>query len=74
MQYPAFRGIIRKKNEANTELKQYERKQMRKFIIKEDIDIGRFFQIATTNKKHVNGLFLQEIKYEILLEYRGDFE
>ena len=40
----------------------------------EDIDVGRFFELATTNRKHVNGLFLHEIKNEILEDYRGDFE
>ena len=40
----------------------------------EDIDIGRFFELATTNGKYVNGLKLHEIKNEILEDYTGDFE
>ena len=40
----------------------------------EVIDIGRFFKLATTNRKHVNGLNLHEIKKEILENYTGDFE
>ena len=31
-----------------------------------DSDIGRFFELATTNRKKVNGLNLHEIKNEIL--------
>ena len=40
----------------------------------EDIDIGRFFELATTDRKYVNGLNLHEIKNEILGEHTGDFE
>ena len=40
----------------------------------EDIDLGRFFELATGNKIHVNNLNLQEIKHEILKDYTGDFE
>ena len=40
----------------------------------EDIDLGRFFELATSNKRYVNGLNLNEIKNEFLLEYTGDFE
>ena len=40
----------------------------------EDFDLGRFFELATTNKKYVNGLNLHEIKIEISLNYTGDFE
>ena len=39
-----------------------------------DIDISRFFELATTNKIYVNGLILHEIKIEILLDYRSVFE
>ena len=31
----------------------------------EDIDIGKFFELATTNKKYVNGLILHGITKEI---------
>ena len=40
----------------------------------EDIDLGRFFEIATSNKIYVNSLNLHEIKKEILQSYTGDFE
>ena len=40
----------------------------------EDIDIGRFFELATTDRKYVNGLKLHETKNEILEDYTSDFE
>ena len=40
----------------------------------EDVDIGRFFELATSNKIYVNNLNLHEIKNEILQGYAGDFE
>ena len=40
----------------------------------EDIDIGRFFELATSNNIYVNNLNLHEIKNEILKDYTGDFE
>ena len=40
----------------------------------EDIDIGRFFELATSNIVYVNNLNLHEIKIEILQDYTGDFE
>ena len=40
----------------------------------EDIDLGRFFELATSKKTSVNGLDLHEIKNEILEDYTGDFE
>ena len=39
-----------------------------------DIDLGSFFEFATTNKGYVNGLNLNEIKIEILEDCTGDFE
>ena len=35
-----------------------------------DINLGRFFDLATTNKLYVNGLYLHE-KNEILMDYIG---
>ena len=67
------RFLIRKQNESNREIKQNERRQRRKNMV-EDIDIGRFFELATTDRKYVNGLNLHEIKNEILEDYTGDFE
>ena len=40
----------------------------------EDIDLGRFFELATSNKIYVNNLNLHEIKNENLQDYTGDFE
>ena len=57
---------IEKKNE----MKEDKKKEN----IVEDIDIGRFFELATTNRKYVNGLNLHEIKNEILGDFTGDFE
>ena len=65
--------MIRKQNEKNRELKRNKRRQKGENIA-EDIDIGRFFELATTDKIYVNGLNLQEIPNEILQDYTGDFE
>ena len=54
-------------------MKRNERRQKRENMI-EYIDIGRFFELATTDRKYVNGLNLHEIKNEILEDYTGDFE
>ena len=66
--------MIRKQNESNREIKQNERRQKKENLVEEDIDIGRFFELATTNKTYVNGLNLHEIKNEILEDSTGDFE
>ena len=39
-----------------------------------DIDLGRFFQLATSIKIYVNSSNLHEIKNEILKDYTDDFE
>ena len=65
--------LIRKQNGSIREIKQNERKQKRENIA-EDIDIGRYFELATTNRKYVNGLNLHEIRNEVLEDYTGDFE
>ena len=36
--------------------------------------MGRFFEIATSNKIYVNSLNLREIKNEFLQDYKNDFE
>ena len=64
------RVLIRKQNESNNEIKQNERKPKIENVL-EDIELS---ELATTNKRYVNGLNLHEIKNEILLDYRGDFE
>ena len=67
------RKLIRKQNESNKETEQNERRQKIENIV-EDIDLGRFFELAASNKIYVNILNLHEIKNEILQGYRGDFE
>ena len=66
--------LIRIQNERNKERKRNERRQKREIIAEEDIDVGRFFELATSNKIYVNNLNLHEIKDEILQDYTGDFE
>ena len=68
------RTLVGKQNESKKEIKQTERKQNKENSIDEDIDLGRFFELATTNKRYVNGLNLRGSKNEILLDYTGDFE
>ena len=65
--------MIRKQNESKKEIKQIERKQKRENMV-EDFDLGRFFELATSNKIYVNSLNLQEIKKQVLQGYTGDFE
>ena len=65
--------MIRRQNESNREIKRNEKRQKRENMI-EDIDIGRFFELATTDRKYVNGSNLHEIKNDILEDYTGDFE
>ena len=65
--------LTRKQNESNSEIKRNERRQRKENMV-EDIDIGRFFELATTDRKYVNGLNLHEIKTDILEDYTGDFE
>ena len=67
------RALFRKQNDSNNEVKHYERIQNRENVV-EDNDIGRFFEWATTNKRYVSGLKLQENKKEILEAYTSDFE
>ena len=66
--------LVRRQNESNKERKQNERRQKRENLVEEDIDLGRFFELATSNKIYVNNLNLHEIKNEILQDYTGDFE
>ena len=65
--------MIRGQTEAIGEIKQNKRKQKRENIV-EDIDLGRFFESATTNKRYVNGLTLHEVKSEVVKEYTGELE
>ena len=65
--------MIRRQNESNRVIKRNERRQRRENMV-EDIDIGRFFELATSKKIDVNNLNLHEIKNEILEDYTGDFE
>ena len=54
-------------------MKQNERKQKRENMV-EDVDLGRFFELAINNKIYVNSLNLHEHKNEILQDYTGGFE
>ena len=54
------RKLIRRQNESTRIRKQNERRQRRDNIV-EDIDIDRFFELATTDRTYVNGLNLHEI-------------
>ena len=54
-------------------MKQSERKQRIENIVK-DIDLGRFFELATTNKGDGNGLKSHKIRSQNLKHYTGDFE
>ena len=58
------RVLIRKRSEANKDIKPNERKRKRENIV-EDIDIGRFFELATTDKIYVTRLNLHETKMKI---------
>ena len=40
----------------------------------EDSDLGKFFDLASSDKLYVNNFNLHEIKNEILQDYTGDFE
>ena len=64
---------MRKQNESNKEEKQSERKQKRENIV-EDIDIGRVFELASSDETYVDNLNLYEVRNEILQDYTGDFE
>ena len=66
--------LIRRQNESNRIIKKNERRQKRENLVEEDIDLGRFFELATSNKIYVNNLNLHEIKNEILQDYNNDFE
>ena len=66
--------LIRIQNEFNKEGKRKERRQKRDNVAEEDIDLGRFFELASSNKIYVNNLNLHEIKDGILQDYTDDFE
>ena len=68
------RKLIRRETESNKGLKQDERKQKKTENMVEDIDLSRFFELATSNKIYVNNLYLHEIKNEIQKDYTGDIE
>ena len=68
--------MLRKQNESNKEIKQKERKQKRENIVDEDIDKGKFFELASSDQIYVTKFrtFLHKIRSEILINYAGDFE
>ena len=53
--------------------KQNKMKEGKKNIV-EVVDLGRFFEMATSDKTYVNNLNLYEIKNEFLEDYTGDFD
>ena len=55
-------------------IRQYEKKQKRENIIEGDIDLDKFFELASSDKIYVTGLNLHESKNENLLDYKGDFD
>ena len=61
------RTLIRKQNESSEEITQNERKQKWENIIKEDVDLGNLFGLASSDKFYVTGLNLHGTKSEILL-------
>ena len=65
--------MIRRQIESNKEIKQNERRQKRENMV-EDIDLGRFFELTSSDKIYVNNMNLHEIKNEILQDYINDFE
>ena len=58
------RKLIRKQNESNKETKQNERRQKRENMV-EYIDLGRFFELATSNKIYVNIQTCMKLKMTI---------
>ena len=50
-----------------------KKKQNRQNILDENNDMGRFFELATSDKIYVNSSNLHGIKNEILLDYTSDF-
>ena len=67
------RKLIRIQEEPNKETKQNERRQKRENM-ERDVDLGKLFELATSNKIYVNNLNLHEIIDGVLQEYTGDFE
>ena len=64
---------LAEKKKTNREIERNERRQKRENMV-DVIDLGRFFELATSDKIYVNNLNLHEIKNEILQDYTGDFE
>ena len=44
------RKLIRRQNESDREIKENERRQKKEVLVEEDIDLCRFFELATSNK------------------------
>ena len=65
--------MITKQIESNKKIKQIERKQKTENRV-QDIDLGRFFELASSDIIYVNNLNLHRIKNAILQDYTGDFE
>ena len=65
--------MISRQTESNKERNRTERRQKRENMVK-DIDLGRFFELARSNKIYVNNSNLHEIENEFLQDYTRDFE
>ena len=65
--------MIRKQNEQNRELNQYEQTQNRENVV-ENNKSGKLFEVAGTNKINVNDLSFQGIQNKSLEDYTGGFE
>ena len=66
------RVLIKKQNESNGEIKKRKKKQNREDMV-EDIDLGRFFEVATSNKIYVNRVNLHETKNEFFARLHRRF-
>ena len=50
-----------------------KKNKKRENLVEEYVDLGRFFESATTDKFYLNKLNLHEIKNEFLKDYKGEF-
>ena len=48
--------------------------KIEKKLTRKDTNLVIFFEVATSNKTHINGLSLHELTSEILLNFPGEFE
>ena len=58
------REVVRKANEGNRELKQYEKMQNGENVEEEDNISDRILELATANRKYVNSSMLHQLEKE----------